>query len=167
VEQHLCTTCGYDLRKKDIKGIGGWLLWLCIMLTIIDPLIMLWNGYLITEMRYDLRDIPVVFFLQLFALLLLIINIILSMLAGGRLWLKMKRVITYCKKVLIASLCIQFIIIILVIIMGYLIGAPITIRDIVNDIGAIVIGFGIWYWYLTESVRVKNTFYSEFAKKAN
>jgi hypothetical protein len=150
--------------KKSLKGIGGWLLFFCIVFTIIVPISFAY------ELIKTYQEVSIYFYrfnnleiITTLDILLGTILILLSIYAGISLWTTQKNAIKIIKIYLIALLSYKFIEIILILFVDF--PNDVT-KKVVGELskdffGKYVIGFLIWYSYLNKSERVKNTFGTE------
>ena len=144
-----------------LKGVEGWLLFLCWMLTIVSPLIMLWQiGMEWKETSPAFAAIPNLRTLVAIETALNVLMMAFSILAGVSLWkLKPNAVIiakAYFVVVFIYSISIPFI-------LTGLVDLPSEISRAIENEGAKQAGRGlissvIWLWYLGRSKRVRATY---------
>lgn len=153
-----CKFCGKDIFKVDLKdhkemchlqGIGGWLLLFVIILTIIQPLRLLYDVianpsfYSYSSGVYDLTS------------LLWVLGIaIWGIVVGISIWRAKEKAIIWAKELLIISLVLS-------IVFTFLYSGlyPLEEQEILfKEIFRSLVFFGFWFSYLNVSKRVKNTF---------
>ena len=127
-----------EITGYEPTGIKGWLLFFCIILTVLNPLVRL--GILLVD------------FEALSAVLELAITGF-GFYAGLSLWQKRQRAVHIAKKYLVVSLIYSFVVGVLMFMAGH---SGSAFRTLFQSI----LFFGIWYTYLEQSRRVKNTFAS-------
>lgn len=145
---------------EKYKSVGGWLLFLCVIFTIISPLItifkLVWSYVQIQEL-YDVY--PGLFNLLLIDSALSLFLIVLGIRAGISLWRIKPGAVKIAKNYLLIFLVYS----IIAIFLPFTAGLPseansAMIFDVVKGFIKSLIFFGIWYSYLNQSKRVKATY---------
>ena len=133
----------------DVKGIGGWLLLFVIILTIIQPIYLLFDVvanpsfYSYSSGVYDLASLLWVFGIAIY-----------SIIVGISIWRRKEKAIIWAKEFLIVSLIIG-------IVFTFLYSGLYTTEEqdiLFVEVFRSLVFFGIWFSYLSASKRVKNTF---------
>jgi hypothetical protein len=151
-----------DARPVDLeyRKVDGWLLFLCISLTILTPLFGGYNlvtGFLGTYQYFDYMPVlKVVVYFDSFAGILITL---LSIWTGLGLWSKRENCVPAAKKFMFILLGYSLISASLPYIVGFAEEAvkamiPATIKSVVQSL----VYFGIWFTYLSLSERVKQTY---------
>ena len=151
-----------DFRKElsEKSGVGGWLLLLCIALTIISPLRSIYSfvtSYYDSAILFDqYPGIKNIFYIDGF---LSAILMILSIRAGSALWTIKPGAVSIAKNFLLIFLGYS----VIAIFLPFTAGLPseansAMIIEGVKNIFQSLIFFGIWYSYLNVSKRVKATY---------
>ncbi len=134
---------------EKVKGIGGWLLLFVIILTIIQPLYLLFDVianpsfYSYSSGVYDLTSLLWVFGIAIW-----------SVVVGIAIWNKKEKAIIWAKEFLIVSLVIG-------VVFTFLYSGLYTLEEqdiLFVELFRSLVFFGIWFSYLSVSKRVKNTF---------
>lgn len=145
---------------EKYKSVGGWLLFLCVILTIISPLITIFNlvrSYVQIQELYDVY--PGLLNLLLIDSVLSLSLTVLSIRAGIALWKLKPEAVKTAKNYLVIFLVYS----IIAIFLPFTAGLPseansAMIFDIIKGFIRSLIFFGIWYSYLNQSKRVKATY---------
>lgn len=143
----------------QLQGVGGWLLFFCISVTIIGPILALASlvsGYAETAPYYDQMPVLRIIMIVDFALSLGLAAF--GVYAGIGLWRIRPGAVRVAKVYLACCVLYQ-----LATIAILLAGMPSETHeamapDMVKDLARSLVFFGIWYSYLNKSVRVKNTY---------
>jgi hypothetical protein len=152
-----------DIKLRRYDSVGGWLLLLCIALTIGSPIRTLYNlftGYEPSSMLFeDYPDFKTIYYIDLCLSTLLMA---LSIRAGIALWKIWPGAVKIAKNYLWIFLGYSIISSIL----PFMAGLPneaneIMIPEILKAGMQSVIYFIIWYWYLMVSKRVKATYFAD------
>jgi hypothetical protein len=154
-----------DINNEQLekyKGVGGWLLLLCFALTIGSPLRTLYSliaSYNTTSQYFD--QFPGLQNLLYIDGFLSIFLMALSIRAGIALWSIKPRAVRIAKNYFLIFLGYS----VIAIFLPFTAGLPSEANDtIISEVtkGTIqsLVFFGIWYWYLNESKRVKATYIS-------
>jgi len=153
-----------EIKKENEKlvGVKGWLLLFCLSLTIFIPLSTIF--YLISS--YNEKSIlfekaPGLKIIQSIEITGESFILIIGLIAGIKLWKINKHAVRFAKGFLLVSLFYSAI----SISFPYIIDLPENIRSFL--VKSFFIGlvtsipyFIIWFWYLTVSKRVKNTYFA-------
>lgn len=152
-----------NYRKEQLKkhgGVQGWLLLFCLVLIIGTPLGTLYN---LTTSYKDSAEyftmfsgLERMFYIDGFVSLLLII---LSIRAGIALWTRKVGAVRTAKNYLLIFLIYSG----LAIVLPFTVGLPEEINEfmipgIIKSTLQSLVFFGVWYWYLSVSKRVKATY---------
>ncbi len=158
-------------QKSSPRGIKGWLLLLCINLTIFIPASCLYEANCTLDLFNSTRNKILLFMfkeLLLYNMLLIgtmVFLAIFSFYAGLRLWEVKPRAVRITKIFLISQLSLTTIIVIIGPFMTLPLGGNENIlRDIVKRLIPSLLNFSLWYLYLSNSRRVLTT-YGEAGKK--
>jgi hypothetical protein len=162
-QQKVCPNCGYPTAEgspaaavnsspptEGPRGVGGWLLVLCILLTIVFPLNTLYAT--VMSLRYHPDPIIVVLNAANVGLALL------SLVAGARLWSARKLGVKLAKIFLVLGPLHPGAILCLVIYNAHVLQASVTVLLAMRILALPLLLSVIWYRYLVESRRVKNTY---------
>jgi hypothetical protein len=146
------------LDSPSVKGVNGWLLWLCITITILVPysianaLKELLKDYLLYQ--YDKN----ILLILICTIVLYILLLIFSIYVGLRLWNVKPKAVKIAKIFLLG----QFIVSLIIFIILYLIipagGNEKLLGELLGDTIKSLFFFIIWYIYLNNSTRVSNTY---------
>jgi hypothetical protein len=152
---------------KELRGVKGWLLLLCMLLTIFDPSIVLVNLFVISDSArasYDLH--PEVFRLILISGILGITLAVFSMYAGLSLWRLAPNAVTTARLYLIALAALSVLLSFLPSLLGVSRDSQGAVSE-VNLLNALLtlVYVAVWYSYLGRSRRVRAT-YGRGEKKA-
>jgi hypothetical protein len=151
--------------KKGPQGVRGWLLFLCLNLTIIIPFsfLMQINGALKLFYLPGMQLHQLIFkqslLYNIISMAAMILLTIFSFCAGLSLWGIKKNATKITKKFLITQLSSMVIIIVIRPLMVFsLDGNANTIGDIIKSLIPFLSYFSVWYLYLSYSRRVHNTY---------
>ncbi len=129
---------------ETLNGVRGWLLLLCINLTLLSPLFLLVQAFAMTKQAEDPTVVTV-------TVILAVLLAVYSAVIGIRLWLVKARAVRHTRVFLIVTL-------------GWnLLDSILAIVTHAEYTGAIqlatsILSFMIWWSYLKNSVRVQNTY---------
>lgn len=158
-------------KREAPKGVRGWLLLLCINLTILIPALSLYNVISIYYfINSPLNQLIIMVSKNLFIYHMAIVAIMvfsatLSFCAGLQLWDVKPAAVKFTKIFLIIQLFLSFIIAIIQSLMTFpFSGAENNYGVIIKTIIPSLIHFSLWYAYVSKSRRVYNTF-GEIGKK--
>ena len=154
-----------DLKNQKSRkcGVRGWLLVLCIILTIVSPLIGFYN--LVTSFK-ELSPFFILYrglrntvYIHGF---LNVIVIILTIRAGIALWTIKQNAVKIAKNYFWIGLVYS----VVVGILPFFAGLPAEtnaamVPELIRELAQALIFFSVWYTYLCKSERVKSTYYSE------
>jgi len=151
--------------KKGPQGVRGWLLFLCLNLTIIIPFSFLYqiNGALKIFYLPGMQLHQLIFkqslLYNIISMLSMILLTIFSFYAGLSLWGLKQKAIKITKMFLITQLSLMVIIIAIRPFMEIFIsGNANSIGDIIKGLIPFLSYFSVWYLYLSYSKRVHNTY---------
>jgi hypothetical protein len=151
--KEFCTNCGQVVSyppPSGLRGVGGWLLLLCIMLAIVFPLNILYGT--VRSLRYHPDGL---------VLLINAANVALgalSLAAGLMLWRVRKNAVILAKVFLLLSPVHAVAIFCLVVFSAH-VANPWAMVSLALRILALPFLFSLlWFWYLLASKRVKSTF---------
>jgi len=148
-----------DKQPKEVKGIGGWLLFFSISLIILTPLYTLKGLMDYGEATKLFNQLPEFKTIVVIDLVISIPLMLFSIFTGVMLLQLRKNAVKIAKIYLLVMLAYS----IISAIMPFVVGLPSKITqtifsDIVKDFVRSLGYFVIWYSYLNVSKRVKNTF---------
>jgi hypothetical protein len=157
-KEEFCAGCRQVLAESQLpspespppKGAGGWLLLLCLWLTIVLPLSNLYGT--VRSLRYHPGIV---------VLLLDTTNIglgMLSLVAGVRLWRLQSGAGTMVKVFLLASPLHALGIFCLVVSRGQITSPPVMVALALRILTLPFLLSLSWYWYLLQSRRVRNSY---------
>jgi hypothetical protein len=154
------TQTNREMGAKEYQGVGGWLLLLCLSLTVFNPLLTLitfLSSYDQTSGYFSM--FPGLMLVTVIDTLLSLALMIFSVYAGTGLWTLRQGAVQTAKNCLLCYLGYYFISAIL----PYMAGLPLSANQAMfaeTFMGVIrgVIYVSIWYSYLNKSVRVMNTY---------
>lgn len=135
--------------SNELKGIGGWLLFFVIVLILITPIASFADIFLNPSFYFYESGA-----FDYFSLIFITAFSAWSIFVGLSIYLKNRRAIVWAKEFLIATTIISIIFTIYTF-------ELFTIEQqstLVTDIFRQIVFFTIWFWYLSVSKRVKNTF---------
>jgi hypothetical protein len=150
--------------SRGPQGVRGWLLFLCINLTIIIPFSCLYEANSVLETYYSATPVESLLFrhslvFHLGVLAATIFLAVFSFHAGRKLWEARAGAINTAKRFLIAQL---FLMILIIVsrpwLISPLVGSPGGIRDTIPRLLPFLSHFSVWYLYLSFSRRVRNTY---------
>jgi hypothetical protein len=142
------------------KGVKGWLLLLCISLSVLDPAAIFFNLMYATDvLKSDFDKHPALFRLVLTGGLCSIGLIIFSVYAGISLWRTHPRAVTYAKRYLICASAYSLISLYL----PRMMGMPDQEQQAISAVSSLntlvtIAYMAAWYGYLMWSKRVAVTF---------
>jgi len=157
---------GLELKeRRGPRGVRGWLLFLCLNLTIIIPFLSLYQVNCALRIFYlPGTQIQLIIFKQsllynIFTITVMLFLCISSFFAGLKLWAEKPRAEKTAKIFLIAQLSL------IIIIFGIRLIMPFSFDSYTNTLKIIITGlissmsyFIVWYLYLSYSRRVRNTY---------
>lgn len=157
-KEEFCATCGEKVAEPlppvadtaGLRGVGGWLLLLCIVLTIVFPLNILYGT--VRSLSYHPDAL---------VLLLNAINIGLgglSLAAGVMLWQMRKNAVMVAKIFLVASPLHAIGILCLVVFSGHMNTGPSLVALAIRILALPFLVSFLFYWYLSASKRVKSAY---------
>jgi hypothetical protein len=133
-------------REKKLYGIGGWLLFFCVNLTILRPIE---NG---GQLLMDLSGVSDP--LQMIMLIAFsVVPLVYGIMVGIRLWLILPNAVKHVKIYLIISLCINLLETGVTALESK--GKSPNMLPVVRAIVSVI----VWGSYFTTSIRVKNTYF--------
>lgn len=161
--------CGYNFvtgltepsePASPYKGVRGWLLWLCLGLTVFSPIvnvIMLARSWGESSQYFD--RFPGFVVVNVIDTVLSLALMGFSIYAGMQLWRLQPRAVSIAKKYLLCLLVYQGIAAVL----PFMAGLPAEanqemLKEVLRDGVRTVIGVAIWYSYLNKSRRVRATY---------
>jgi hypothetical protein len=151
--------------KREPQGVRGWLLFLCLNLTIIIPFSFLYQFNCALKIFYfPGMQLHQLIFKQslsynMISLMVMIILAIMSFYAGLSLWGLKQKAIKITKIFLITQLSLMVIIITIWPFMAFsLVGDTNSIGDVIKALIPFLSYFSVWYLYLSYSRRVHNTY---------
>ena len=162
------------VQKASPRGVKGWLLLLCLNLTIFIPASCIYEVNCIFDLFNSTKNKILLFMFK--SLLLYNIIIVVSMVclaifsfyAGQRLWEVKPRAVKIAKAFLITQFSLTFIIVIIRPFMTLpLEGNENIVPEIMKRLLPALLNFSLWYLYLSHSRRVFNTYSEAEIKGAN
>ncbi|MGH8551018.1 MAG: DUF2569 family protein, partial [Methylococcales bacterium] len=148
--------------ESSYKGVGGWLLFLCLSLTIFNPLGALLKFFsTIQEISKYGSTMPNLSGMVVIDGILSAVLMIFSVNAGLALWRVQPEAVQLAKRFLLVVLAYQAVAVVLVFMM-----VPTTVSSnrladaIVPEIARALFYFTVWYSYLSVSKRVRATYTS-------
>ncbi len=148
-----------EIDPEEYKGVGGWLLLLCIVLTILCPINELCNLYILYKLYpnalvYTGEPIEVIR-----TLLRIVIWAFVTIYIGFGLWKIRLGAARMAKRFLLFVIVYEAVYAILLTVRPW---QPVTLSEARFFIKSVVnvLFFGIWYLYLKKSKRVKATYAS-------
>ncbi len=152
-------------KPEGLQGVKGWLLLLCIILTIIIPASCLYEAnctfglFNSTKNKILLFMFKGLLFYNLFIIISMIFLAVFSFYAGLRLWKVNPRAVKTAKAFLITQLSLIFLITITRPLIDFPLGGNgLIFGDLLQRLLPALFNFGLWYLYLSTSKRVHNTF---------
>ena len=154
----VCPGCGADLSETEYVNdsfsttkVDGWLLFLCIVLTIISPLYSFTNVISVLDhMPSLMKHAPEFASWAIIDLVLVVGMMSYSIYAGTLLWKKKPGAVTVAKRYLIVFLIYSLVEAVIVLSFAKI--------EVGMDVVRSFIFVGIWYTYLIKSKRVKQTY---------
>jgi hypothetical protein len=149
--------------ETQLKGVKGWLLLLCICLTVLDPVAIFFNLMMATNIARPLfEEQPSLMRLMLVNGVCSIILILLSVHAGISLWRTHPRGVRYGKRYLVFASAYSLVSLYL----PRLLGVPDQEQQTISAVSTLntfitIVYMAAWYGYLTWSKRVALTFSDE------
>ena len=161
--------CGYDFRTSRggpagavlrYKGVGGWLLWLCLGLTVLSPaltLVMLTKSY--SDSAQYFARLPGLATLSVIDTILSLALMAFSIYAGVMLWRIRPGAVATAKIYLLCNLAYH----VVASVLPFMVGLPSEVshgllKEAVRGTVQSIIGVAIWYSYLNVSRRVRATY---------
>ena len=151
--------------KRGPQGVKGWLLFLCLNLTIIIPFSFLYQTNCALKIFYlpGMQLSQLIFkqslLYNIMSIAVMIFLAIMSFYAGLSLWGLKKKAIKITKMFLITQLSLMVIIIAMRPFMAFSLGGNAnSIGDIIKGLIPFLSYFSVWYLYLSYSRRVQNTY---------
>ncbi len=148
------------MQARELKGVGGWLLFLCVTLTVLDPSAVLINLFIVADAAKPyFPEHPGFFRLILVNGVAGIALSVFSLYAGISLWKRLPGAIAVARKYL-RTVCAYSV---LAPFLPRLIGSTFQATDetfaltCLNSFFTIIYA-GIWYLYLNRSRRVRATY---------
>jgi hypothetical protein len=147
----------------DLKGVGGWLLVLCLLLTVLDPFVALSYLFAQTQEAAGISDLQVEVFRFFVVQGALAIGLaVFSMYAGLSLWKIAPKAIRTAQYYLMTEAAFSFLPFFLPALLGVSddFRSDVVVFDLLNAVAATAYA-SIWYAYLSRSRRVTNTYREE------
>lgn len=143
-----------EVKEKKLKGVGGWLLFFIITLTILNPIVQIVS---VVKVFTNIADVPV----ELYNLRNIIIMdsiigsvvILFGVYAGLCLWRVKGNAVKMVKIFFIVGIVYN-----IIISAFYVKAIPVLNQVAAKNVVRILAYSGIWYCYLINSDRVKNTY---------
>jgi Protein of unknown function (DUF2569) len=157
------TQTAAPLNEPKYKGVGGWLLFFCISLTVFSPLITIVMGVASYSVAFQLLDrFPGVMAVTVIDTFLSLGLMAFSVYAGVSLWRVKSGAVQTAKRYLSCLLAY----VVVASILPLMAGLPSEanegmILEIIKDASKKVFYVAIWYAYLNKSKRVRATFQIE------
>jgi hypothetical protein len=151
-----------EANPTPYKGVGGWLLFFCIVLTIIGPLVGIFNLASGFATCYPLLErFPALILLLLVDTILSLALIAFGIVTGIMLW----RVLPNARKIAKIYLWSSLGYAVIATILPFVVGLPqetykAMLPEVIGTLFKGMIFFGIWFSYLCTSKRVKATYES-------
>jgi hypothetical protein len=145
-------------KKPEVKGIAGWLLFLCVSLTIIGPMggvLGLISNYNVYKPLFKYNTIYNLYFIDTF---ISIVLILFAVYTGINLWQQKKEAVKITRLFLLTVLMfiiIEFALFVLILPDKVV---QFVLPELIGQSLARIIAVVIWYLYLIYSKRVKNTY---------
>jgi hypothetical protein len=147
-------------EKQTLKGVKGWLLLLCINLTILDPLSIITNLFVATDaLQSQFERYPEFFQFILISGVCRIALMVFSIYAGVSLWKVMPGAVLVARKYLQAVLAYS----VFAVFLPRIVGLPdelyrdLAAPNLLNSLLTICY-VAAWFLYLSRSKRVKATY---------
>ncbi len=149
-----------DLSTDGPVGVGGWLLFLCVSLTILSPLLSLVNisRGIQTIISFQGTGSPVVPMIAVDSIISISL-LLFSFIAGLGLWRRGKNAVRDARTYLVVFFCYSFFAILEPLLFGFR-GDGLRQMTTTIALGTLrsAVYVVIWHSYLSKSVRVKNTY---------
>ncbi len=145
---------------RQLRGVKGWLLLLCLLLTIFDPLVVLISLFIVSEgARASYETNPPLFRLILISGVLRIGLAVFSMYAGLSLWRIAPKAVTTARHYLVGVVILSVLLLILpsVLRVSKASSEGFTPENLFNTVFTVIYVI-IWYVYLSRSRRVRATY---------
>lgn len=162
------------VQKSCPRGVNGWLMLLCLNLTIFIPASCIYEVNCIFDLFNSTKNKILLAILKPLLLYNIIIFVsmvclaIFSFYAGLRLWEAKQRAVKIAKAFLITQFSLTFIIVIIRPFMTLSLGGNEDIvAEIMKRLLPSLLNFSLWYLYLSHSRRVLNTYSEAEIKCAN
>lgn len=155
------------MRKKDatLYGIRGWLLLLCLLLTVLDPLVVLSSIFAQSQAARATLDLrPEVLRYLIVQGVLAIAIAVFSMYAGLSLWKITGNAVKVARYYLIAEAAFSFVPLFLPALLGVSDNGPGVANLYLLNALLTTAYASAWYAYLSRSRRVRNTYFGETDK---
>lgn len=155
------TSARRDSSNEDLKGVEGWLLLLCWVLTFVSPLLMVWQiGTEWKEVSPAFAALPILRTMVIVETALNLLMMTFSIWAGVSLWKLKPNAVRIAKSYFVTALIYS---IAMPFILTGLVDLPSEMSRAVESEGAKQAGRGlmtsvIWLWYLGRSKRVRATY---------
>jgi len=162
--EQACEKCKITLELSKLKGVKGWLLFLCLNLTIYTPLVNLVYIILGWEGAARLfRALPGLKTLVIVEIILLIGLMVFSFYAGYALWSVKPNAVKIAKIFLLALVVISILSPFIRIGVANSLNLPSEFTKFISkeeilEAGRGIISFVIWFTYLCQSKRVRATY---------
>jgi hypothetical protein len=151
-----------DYETSGPSGVGGWLLLLCVGLTVFGPILGLYNissGYKDASPYFDV--VPGVKTLFMIDVPLSLGLVMFSLFAGAGLWGVRPGAVRTAKRYLLCLLGYSLVTLML----PYIVNMPkemtkLVVPELIKGTFKTAIYVGVWYAYLSNSQRVRNTYRS-------
>lgn len=143
-----------------VRGVGGWLLFLCISLTVLAPLAILSGLSIEMELAQQIKvQYPTFSTALMYASLFRLVLVYLSIRAGVLLWKKKIGAVSKAQTFLVTYAAYSLLLICLPYFGDLPLGPQETVRNAFGISAMRTMVYAIvWHLYLTRSVRVRNTF---------
>jgi hypothetical protein len=159
---------GLELKlqeKRGPQGVRGWLLFLCLNLTIIIPFSFIYQTncalkiFYLPGMQLNQLIFKQSLLYNIISMAVMILLAIMSFYAGLSLWGLKQRAVKNTKLFLITQLSLMVIIVVIRPFMAFSLGGNSnSIGDIIKGLIPFLSYFSVWYLYLSYSRRVQNTY---------
>ncbi len=150
------------LKKERLKGVRGWLLLLCLNLSLFIPASYLYQASCdLNLILYQPRPLLLMssWHYDIFLLVTMILLAIFSFYAGYRLWNTRPKAVKIAKVFLVFQLSLTSLFYVIRLFMPFRLGGNENIfRDLINFLIPSLLNFILWYLYLSKSIRVQNTY---------
>lgn len=151
----------------ELYGVKGWLLLFCLLLTVIDPVVVLANLFAQTEGARALYDLqPEIFKIFVITGVLGIALAVFSMFSGLSLWKIAPNAVRTARRYLIAEAAFSFVPLLLPAFFGVPYNSPEGVPNLyLFNALATTAYASAWYAYLSRSRRVRVTYFGDHAEK--